>query len=1276
MTLVNVESNDRTIPKLAVSRLAKSYHHRCEKHVKLVASKSGTASGATVGLWKEAHFQRGYQFEEQVAESYGVKLVDHTNTPPSKCKQALRDAEPGQVLYQLTFEMPDKFYQEQAGNAYRLGRFIPDFLFVEKDTSSSAGKRIRIVDAKSSKAMNTSHQFQVASYAYLLGYIVKDIRNIRIDAIGGVLLPFSDEPEMFRVDLLLPKIELFYTRELSDIVKNKQLHWLFNSKCKNCEFVNVCREDAYGTPGAVPYLTEHHLKTLTPPDDVSDIEDLVGHLSSLSIQERRERAVPSYMASEGQYADYAAAYQTQQPQFRGNPIVTLAKTNDHDIFISLMVDPMYCRLCAYAIRVYDLQSETWCQNLEASSHVSATARSYSQFIELDAKMIQDLVKVLSYMETKKSRCTIFLASNQAKEQVQKCCLRLTTLDATDDDSVDQDTVQQAMDCLLTLFHDTKMLAIPGIEEFPASLEHKVLTPLVVDVERLVRENVALGVPGFYSLQSMARWMAPDHETMSDDDLYEEWHTAADNTDIDDLLMAQADVLHAIVTKYRSLASQYERDTRQEVYCIGNVPFIWPKTQHFRSNVFGRLAFFKIMECLSGCNNVRSSRLLDLANVASSENHGILLQFIQYQVIPNPTSKKPDNKRFLCCFKAIQENRMPIKILTDSLSKSAMREYLLVSADRAGIMQAVKFPDLAFRGKMYFKYDINSVDVQHVSDNGIDIVLEGYTGSPKLQKSQFYRLYKRYVDFNTDKILDAMLQIDQRENSTFEQLVADPNAWADTSLVNDAVSSDARATALRLRDDFRMSPSQKDISAQIIEKRLQIVWGPPGSGKTEFLALFINWYIMHLFKETSSSDPFIIGVTAFTRHAIMNLLQRIATVRQRHDCTDSFTIISMEGYENSHENNEMIQCKAKDLKKRIKTHKGPLVIGGTVWDWYKIKSEWRTWQGCNMMIIDESSQLLVSDAAVAVDCLNQKQGRLIIAGDHMQLGPILHNKYPKLPASDPLLFGSIQQCLMRTEDNKAIPPQEFLLRKGATHDFGRNTIQLKDNWRMNEGLNSFFKQVYGDDLAAHYPKRILQHDWQKWKMDNVSQLQAALDPKKSISLVKINMNDDDMTEEEIEAQVIAKLVHAHLTTRVDPTATTSKNIKPHVMVVTPHHRQRVAVEHQLEQCVPMNQVTVDTVEKMQGQESELVIACFAFNDVGGKIDFLLDFKRWNVAISRARSKVIIVTTDYMLNLPKNKGHNALDLFEKRENAEGWGFVCLLQDWAKKADAVIEWSINSV
>jgi hypothetical protein len=67
----------------------------------------------------------------------------------------------------------------------------------------------------------------------------------------------------------------------------------------------------------------------------------------------------------------------------------------------------------------------------------------------------------------------------------------------------------------------------------------------------------------------------------------------------------------------------------------------------------------------------------------------------------------------------------------------------------------------------------------------------------------------------------------------------------------------------------------------------------------------------------------------------------------------------------------------------------------------------------------------------------------------QLGPIIKNDYSDTVShlNDPLLFGSIQQCLMRTRENHAIPTREFLLQKGALHDFGPNTLQLKDNWRM-------------------------------------------------------------------------------------------------------------------------------------------------------------------------------------------------------------------------------------
>lgn len=56
------------------------------------------------------------------------------------------------------------------------------------------------------------------------------------------------------------------------------------------------------------------------------------------------------------------------------------------------------------------------------------------------------------------------------------------------------------------------------------------------------------------------------------------------------------------------------------------------------------------------------------------------------------------------------------------------------------------------------------------------------------------------------------------------MIEDPNSWAD---IHDETSH-LDATAIKLRDAFSMSPSQKDISANILEKRLQIIWGPPVS----------------------------------------------------------------------------------------------------------------------------------------------------------------------------------------------------------------------------------------------------------------------------------------------------------------------------------------------------------------------------------------------------------------------------------------------------------------
>ncbi|KAI9243296.1 P-loop containing nucleoside triphosphate hydrolase protein [Phascolomyces articulosus] len=1289
-SILNSEPQQQQWPRIAVSKLATSFYYHCEKHVKLttcagnkVHKDNETQTQHSTDAITEAHLQRGNQFEIKLLEELGTDIVvDHTNTPTSKSRQILREARVGQILYQLSFEMPESYYGD--GRCYRLQRFIPDFLWIKEDPSTKT-RTIFVIDAKSSRHMGSYHQFQVASYAYLLEYIIKDIRNLEIDPVGGVWLPSNPkEPETFRIDLMMPKMKFFYTVELPGIIMSDQPQWLYNTKCKSCDYTEICRRETYGTPGAVAYMTDYKVKTLrktktattastsipvdstlghdeidnmvdqfqglnTSSNDQVDIEDLTNQLEGVKIKDQRI-PVPDWML-DPEFLPYIEAYKTKKPQFRGNYTVSLAEKTDHDIFISFAYDPMYRRICAYSIRVYT-STGTILKDLDCAGSVVYHSRLLLDYKKLAISMVTNLVRVLTCMETSNSYCTLYVANNQAKMQLCKCLQEIASSqedgeeEKGEENSVNDDGIaQKAMECLLVLFQDTQLLGIPGISSFPTNFD-EVTVPRLVDLERIVQENIALGVPGFYTLADILHWMCDKNVNEEKDGkdeivhpvdgdyfldeagLYDRW--LAEDT-ISTYLFAHTQQLREILDQYRGLATKYREDTFTNVYCLKNTCFTWPNMQPFKSRLLGRLAFFKKLECVSGCENVRSERLSDLASTFGKTS--LRIEYQRSEVIRHSNGKKETWLKWFDVIPDRSTSWAALRIQMDMLVINGLKEYIVVDDTRQGILQAIQFNDLLHRNKLRNIDGVTTANVERVAEHGFSLALTGYLKDLNLKKGKCYRIYKRYIDFNTDKILDALLHIDQQEEaSPFEHMMQDPNNWAEEKLVGEAegsenpLSSDARATALKLRDNFSMSPSQKDISANIIKKRLQIVWGPPGSGKTEFLALFINWYITHLHNH-KNGKPFIIGVTAFTRHAIINLLKRIALVQTRHQASKNlFTIIYMESSSSGNRATDglgdAVHCKADQISKHM-PREGAVVIGGTVWDWHKVQKKPKLKLACDMMIIDESSQLLVPDAAIVINCLDAKEGRLIIAGDHMQLGPILQNSYPKLPSNEPLLFGSIQQCLMRTESNESISPQQFLLQKGTKHDFGPNTIQLKDNWRMNDELNSFFRQIYGNDLAAHYPNLCLKHDWTRiTPSQRLDTIRSALDPKKALTIVNVKFtNKNDLDEEtEKEANIIAEIVETHLSARLSRQEEKEDNhIK--VMVVTPHHRQRVAVEHALSlrnDSTLCNKVIVNTVEKMQGQECELVLACFTFNEITRtKVDFLLDFKRWNVTVSRAR-----------------------------------------------------------
>jgi len=123
----------------------------------------------------------------------------------------------------------------------------------------------------------------------------------------------------------------------------------------------------------------------------------------------------------------------------------------------------------------------------------------------------------------------------------------------------------------------------------------------------------------------------------------------------------------------------------------------------------------------------------------------------------------------------------------------------------------------------------------------------------------------------------------------------------------------------------------------------------------------------------------------------------------------------------------------------------------------------------------------------------------------------------------------------------------------------------------------------------------------------------------------------------------------------------------LFIVSPHHAQINAVMKALMRAKKWRSVPfVDTVDKMQGQECEAVIATYGVSDVEyamGEKEFIYSLNRLNVSITRARAKTIVL-------LPRPLIEPPIVAFEDDRIAEGIAFMQGLVQYAGRHGSVSE------
>ncbi len=117
-------------------------------------------------------------------------------------------------------------------------------------------------------------------------------------------------------------------------------------------------------------------------------------------------------------------------------------------------------------------------------------------------------------------------------------------------------------------------------------------------------------------------------------------------------------------------------------------------------------------------------------------------------------------------------------------------------------------------------------------------------------------------------LDAAMAEAPDESNLFLQLLEEPEAGASPLPLAPGIKKAADAVERGLG----FTPSQAEAWQAIRSQRVTAVWGPPGTGKTHFLASTILGLAE---AHAQAGKPFRVLVTAFTHAAIENLLRKIS-----------------------------------------------------------------------------------------------------------------------------------------------------------------------------------------------------------------------------------------------------------------------------------------------------------------------------------------------------------------------------------------------------------------
>lgn len=546
----------------------------------------------------------------------------------------------------------------------------------------------------------------------------------------------------------------------------------------------------------------------------------------------------------------------------------------------------------------------------------------------------------------------------------------------------------------------------------------------------------------------------------------------------------------------------------------------------------------------------------------------------------------------------------------------------------------------------------------------------------------YVLDKLFVDYNSAKVFDVLqrLALDPARTAHLHELLARATSaqWAPFVADVRALEADLRACLGAAGGDPErlLNEGQWCAWRGIFQQPLSLVWGPPGTGKTHTLAHMLVGYAL---AARRLGRPVRVLVSAFTHHAIDNVLRKVAELAERYrlGLEDVQIAKMLRGGPQAGEATLPERVALLDTDGFVGTLESAVpcqIVGATVWALYRAMRDAgdvvQPW--FDVLLIDEASQCKLPEALIAF-AASKPTANLILAGDDRQLPPIIHGVYPDTHAH---LLSSVFAFVRHQIDQQRLEQPDLE---------ERMLFQLEDNFRMNEPLTAYPREVlYKGRFRATRPT-IRIATARPLVPDSDDLLEFLLHPDRPVLLVRYqparSFTARNPVEAELAASLVARLRELLIDGRTGSLYTPEGFAGEGLAVLSPHRAQNSTIRQALRgygfgtaaQPMPL----VDTVDKLQGQERDVVIVSYGVADseyAEGEAAFLLSSNRFNVAATRARHKLIVLCADSVLDLVPTDQQVLLDAMMLKEFRRYCDSGVRVFEWASSAGDSLKYAVQ--